>query len=137
MDQSTNDAELPEVSGEFVQRVWKHTAMAGAVIVVSLAIGVVGFQIFEPQPDWTDSYLNAAMLLGGMGPIDAKELSPVGKIFEATYALYCGIVLVGVMAIMLTPFLNRIIRKLDAIHILHARAAASSEKQVIFSGQKN
>jgi hypothetical protein len=130
MKQSTYNAELPELSEEFVQHVWRHAAMAGALIVVSLAIGVIGFRISEPHPGWIDSYLNAAMLLGGMGPIDAKELSPAGRIFEATYALYCGLVFVVVIAIILKPFLSRVIRRLDAIHMLHIRVPASPEKQV-------
>ena len=126
MEQSTHKAELPALPEEFVQHVWRHAAMAGTLVLVSLAIGVIGFRISEPHPGWIDSYLNAAMLLGGMGPIDAKELSPAGRVFEATYALYCGLVFVVVLAIMLKPFLSRVIRKLDAIHLLHT---ASLEEQ--------
>jgi hypothetical protein len=37
--------------------------------VGSLAIGVLGYHIFEGLP-WIDALLNAAMLLGGMGPVN-------------------------------------------------------------------
>jgi hypothetical protein len=84
MDQSTDNIELPELAEEFRQHVWKHAAIAAAVILVSLGIGVIGFRLSKHDLSWTDCYLSAAMLLGGMGPMDIGKLSRAGKIFEAS-----------------------------------------------------
>jgi hypothetical protein len=69
------------------------------------------------------------MLLGGMGTVDAKELLTGAKIFEATYALYCGLAFVAVIGIMIAPFVNRVTRKLDAIHGLHHHHVGGSGNQ--------
>ncbi len=51
---------------------------------------------------WRDAFLNAAMLLGGMGPIQT-ELSESGKVFAGVYALYAGLVVIAVTGLLLAP----------------------------------
>jgi hypothetical protein len=50
----------------FLQRVVRWSAVAGAVIAGSLALGVGGYHFIGQLP-WIDSLLNASMILGGMG----------------------------------------------------------------------
>lgn len=95
---------------QFLRRLAQHGILAAAALLVSLAIGTLGFHWFIPQ-SWLDAFLNASMLLGGMGPVgEFKE--PAGKMFAALYALYAGIVFLGVAAIFLSPILHRILHKL-------------------------
>jgi len=58
---------------------------------------------------WTDAFVNAAMLLGGMGPVE-QQLSEPGKIFAGCYALFCGLVVIAVTGVMLTPGVHHIMK---------------------------
>ena len=94
----------------FVRRLAKHGGLAAVVIGFSLALGTVGFHYLAPQ-EWLDAFLNASMLLGGMGPVGVVERSG-GKLFASFYALYAGIVFIGSAALLLAPVLHRILHKL-------------------------
>jgi len=80
------------------------------VIGVSLIAGMVGYHALE-QLSWLDSFLNAAMLLGGMGPV-ATPQTQGGKLFAGWYALYCGLVVLVVAGIILAPVAHRIMHRL-------------------------
>jgi hypothetical protein len=86
-----------------------HVAAACGVLALSLAIGVVGYVVFE-RLSWVDAFLNAAMLLGGMGPVDAPRTTP-GKLFAGCYALYAGLVFIVTAALIVTPLLHRVIHR--------------------------
>ena len=75
----------------------------------SLAIGMVGYHVLE-QLSWLDAFLNAAMLLGGMGPV-AVPVTEGGKLFAGLYALYCGLVVIAVAGIVLVPVAHRILHR--------------------------
>jgi hypothetical protein len=72
------------------------------LVIASLVIGVVGYNLFEGF-SWVDSFLNAAMLLGGMGPLGTLD-TDAGKVFAGLYALYCG--LIELVAIGILPPLS-------------------------------
>jgi hypothetical protein len=82
------------------------------LISVSLGIGMIGYRVFE-HVGWEDAYLNAAMLLGGMGPVKT-DLSPAGKVFAATYALYAGLVFIALVGILLSPVGHKVLHDFDA-----------------------
>ena len=94
----------------FFRRVAQSAAMAAAVIVVSLIIGMTGYHALEGLT-WIDSFLNAAMLLGGMGPVK-NPVTFAGKVFAGTYALYCGLVVILVAGVLLAPVLHRLLHRL-------------------------
>jgi hypothetical protein len=94
----------------FMRRVAGHLFVALAVLVLSLAIGVSGYHGFEHLP-YVDAFLNAAMLLGGMGPVDLPH-TEAGKVFAALYALYSGIVFLLVSTILVAPFVHRFLHRL-------------------------
>jgi len=95
---------------QFFRRWARHGVLAAVALVVSLAIGTSGFHWLARQ-SWLDAFLNAAMLLGGMGPVGNFE-PPVGKVFAALYALYAGIVFLGASAVLLAPVVHRVLHKL-------------------------
>lgn len=93
----------------FLARMVRHAAAAAALVVVSLAIGMAGYGGFENLA-WRDAFLNSAMLLGGMGPVDAPK-TDAGKVFAGLYALYCGLVFLVTAGVVLAPLLHRALHK--------------------------
>lgn len=85
----------------FWRRMLTHSAISFGLLGVSLLVGIVGYQYYEHLP-WRDAFLNAAMLLGGMGPVKT-DLSESGKIFAGLYALYAGLVVIAVAGLLLGP----------------------------------
>lgn len=78
-----------------------HMVIAVGLLGFSLAVGMWGYGFFEHLA-WRDAFLNAAMLLGGMGPIKT-QLSESGKLFAGLYALYSGLVVIAVTGLLLAP----------------------------------
>jgi len=74
-----------------------------------LLAGMFGYVHFE-HLSWLDGFLNAAMLLGGMGPVESPQ-TPGGKIFAGLYALYSGMVFLVVAGIALAPVVHRVMHK--------------------------
>jgi hypothetical protein len=84
--------------------------LALTVVAVSLAIGVLGYRFFAGL-SWIDALMNAAMILGGMGPVN--ELSTdSGKLFASVYALYAGVAFLAIAAVMIAPFVHRLLHSL-------------------------
>jgi hypothetical protein len=82
------------------------------VMLLSLGVGMTGYWFFEGMP-WIDAFLNAAMILGGMGPM--TPLATVeGKLFAGLYALYCGILLVVCGGLLLVPVFHRVLHRFHA-----------------------
>jgi hypothetical protein len=97
---------------EFFIRLSRHGAIAIAVLAFSLFLGMVGYHLFE-KLSWLDAFLNSAMLLGGMGPVDPPKTA-AGKLFAGGYALYAGLVFITVAAIVGTPLFHRILHRFHA-----------------------
>jgi len=83
-----------------------HVALAAAIVGVSLLVGMWGYEHYEHLP-WRDAFLNTAMLLGGMGPVDPLR-SNGGKLFAGIFALYAGGVFLVVAGLFLVPVIHRI-----------------------------
>lgn len=96
--------------GRFALRMLAHAGLALALIGVSLFAGIIGYEYFEHM-SWLDAFLNAAMLLGGMGPVKTEGLSESGKFFAGVYALYAGLVFIAVMSIILAPIIHRVLHR--------------------------
>lgn len=93
----------------FLRRLARHFALAMGVIGGSLLLGMAGYVYFEAL-SWLDAFLNAAMLLGGMGPVNLPQ-TPNGKLFAGLYALYCGLMVLGVAGILFAPLVHRLLHK--------------------------
>jgi len=83
-----------------------HVAVAAVLVFVSLLVGMWGYEHYEHMP-WRDAFLNTAMLLGGMGPVDPLHTNG-GKVFAGIFALYAGVVFLVVAGLFLVPVIHRI-----------------------------
>jgi hypothetical protein len=93
----------------FVRRLALHTVIALALIAFSIAVGMAGYHGFEHLP-WLDAFLNASMLLGGMGPVN-PPVTDGGKLFAGFFALYAGLVFIVTAALLFTPLLHRLMHR--------------------------
>jgi hypothetical protein len=93
----------------FYVRLARSGAIGLAIITPSLVVGMAGYHWLEGL-GWLDSFLNASMLLGGMGPVNAP-VTGGGKLFAGVYALYCGFVVLVVAGLLLAPMLHRLMHK--------------------------
>ncbi len=96
-------------SAAFVRRVGLHTAIALGIVLGSLVVGILGYHGFEGL-SWIDSLLNAAMILGGMGPVNELHTT-AGKLFAAFYALYSGVVFLVVAGVLFAPLIHRFLHR--------------------------
>jgi hypothetical protein len=87
------------------------------LIGFSIGIGMAGYARFEKLA-WVDAFLNASMLLGGMGPVESPQTT-AGKIFAGLYALYSGLVFLVAVSIVFAPVIHRV------MHRFHLRADQS------------
>ena len=92
---------------EFYKRLVLFGLLSVGIILFSLVIGMLGYMSFEGMGT-VDAFLNAAMLMGGMGSVNTIHTG-AGKIFAGCYALYCGFVLLVSVAIFLTPVFHRVL----------------------------
>ena len=93
----------------FLQHVARGVLVGMALIVASLAVGMAGYHWFEHLA-WIDAFLNASMILSGMGPVN--ELGTTGgKLFAGIYAIYSGLALITVAGLMLAPLLHRFLHR--------------------------
>ena len=95
----------------YVRKQLRYVLVALAFIAISLFIGTAGYMGFA-HLSLTDAFLNASMILGGMGPVDVLTNAPA-KWFASFYALYSGVALLTIVAAMLAPTIHRL------LHILH------------------
>ncbi len=101
--------QRPLARPQFVRRLIVHTFIACGLIAFSLAIGMIGYVCFEHLP-WLDAFLNASMLLGGMGPVNVP-VTTAGKLFAGLFALYAGLVFIVTAALLFTPLLHRLMHR--------------------------
>ncbi|HZP13909.1 MAG TPA: hypothetical protein VFB36_15940 [Nevskiaceae bacterium] len=95
----------------FLRRLAASSATGVAIIAASLAIGMLGYHLTE-HLSWLDAFVNAAMLLGGEGPI-ASPQTDGGKLFAGFYALYCGLAVITIAGVIFAPVIHR------ALHRFH------------------
>ena len=100
----------PIARARVARRLLAHLLVALGLLGVSLALGMWGYLFFETKLTWRDAFLNAAMLLGGMGPVDEPKTNG-GKLFAGIYALYAGLVFIITAALLFTPILHRVMHK--------------------------
>lgn len=90
-------------------RVFQHLFLAAIALAVGLGIGVLGYHILGSL-SWVDSLLNASMILGGMGPVDPLR-TDTAKVFASCYALFSGLVFIGIASLIIAPFAHRFLHK--------------------------
>ena len=93
----------------FARRMARHAAAALGLLALSLFGGMAGYAGFE-HLNWTDAFLNASMILGGMGPVDVPR-SEAGKLFAGGYALYSGLVFLVAAGLVIAPVAHRLLHR--------------------------
>jgi hypothetical protein len=96
---------------DFARRMFRFFLISTGMVIISLMIGVWGYHYFAGL-GWTDSLLNASMILTGMGPVD-KLTTQGAKIFASFYALFSGVAFLTTVAVFLSPIAHRL------LHVLH------------------
>ncbi len=94
---------------QFLVRQSRYAAFSLLILVFSIGLGMVGYHLLGRLP-WIDAFLNAAMILTGMGPVDHLDTAG-GKIFAAFYALFSGISFLTFVAILFTPIYHRFLHR--------------------------
>jgi hypothetical protein len=94
----------------FARRLALNFAAGVAIIVVSLVAGMLGYHFIEGEP-WLDAFVDAAMILSGMGPVTTQFKTDGGKLFAGFYALYSGFAVVVATGIVFVPIVHRILHR--------------------------
>ena len=93
----------------FVKRVAGSLLIALMMIAIALLIGITGYHWLAGF-GFVDSLLEASMILGGMGPVN--QLNGDGaKVFASLYALFSGLMFIGIMGVVLSPIVHRFLHK--------------------------
>ncbi len=93
----------------FYARLARSAALAGGIVTVSLGIGMAGYHAFE-RLSWVDAFVNAAMLLSGMGPVNPLQTN-AGKVFAGCYALFSGLAFITAVGVVFAPIFHRFLHK--------------------------
>ena len=72
---------------------WRATALAGGMVGGALFVGMLGYHFLNGE-GWIDAFLDASMILGGMGPVGTMQ-NNAAKLFAGCYALFSGLVFIG------------------------------------------
>ena len=100
----------PLTRTQFAARLASHGALGLLVLALALALGTVGYHLTDRLP-WLDALLEAAMILTGMGPV-SELVTPQAKWFATFYALFSGIVFLGLVGLVLAPVFHRVLHRL-------------------------
>ncbi|SRR6266581_6307821 len=93
----------------FIKRIAASIVIAFGLIAAVLSIGISGYHWIAGF-GWVDSILEASMILGGMGPVNPLPTS-AAKLFASAYALFSGLMFIGIMGILLSPIIHRLLHK--------------------------
>ena len=93
----------------FYARLGRSGVIGFAIIFGSLCFGMAGYHFLE-KLSWLDSFLNASMILSGMGPI-APIQTTAGKLFAGCYALFSGLAFLTSVGVIFAPIFHRFIHK--------------------------
>ncbi len=93
----------------FYGRLAQSVGLSAGIIVGALAIGMGGYRGFE-RLSWPDAFLNASMILSGMGPASPLQTS-AGKLFAGCYALFCGLAFITAVGVVFAPIFHRFLHK--------------------------
>lgn len=94
----------------FAMRMLVASGLWLALAGFGLVIGMAGYAYFEGM-NAADAYVNAAMILSGMGPVETNLKSAASKIFAGSYAIFSGLLIVIATGFVLAPVFHRVLHK--------------------------
>ncbi len=103
---------------QFAWRLARACLVWVALTVIGLTIGMAGYGLTEGM-SLIDSFVNAAMILSGMGPV-AELKTTGGKLFAGAYAIFSGLLIVVATGFIIAPVLHRV------MHLLHVEGPDKS-----------
>jgi len=106
----------------FYRRMARQASIFVSILLACLCLGMLGYHHFEAM-GWTDAFVNASMILSGMGPVGELKTEG-GKIFAGCYALFSGVVFLTSMGILLAPAFHRGLHK---FHLAEAEARKNAK----------
>lgn len=94
---------------QFLRHLLRSACVGLGIVALSLGVGMLGYRGFEGL-SWLDAFLNASMILAGMGPVDTLR-TVGGKLFAGCYAIYSGIALLTSVGLMFAPLVHRFLHR--------------------------
>lgn len=94
---------------QFFKRMLWSGLIGLLLIAIALGIGMWGYHHFEKM-HWIDAFVNAAMILSGMGPF-GPYATKGGKIFGGCYALFSGLTFIVIVGTILAPIIHRFLHR--------------------------
>jgi hypothetical protein len=93
----------------FAMRLARAIGLWLALTAGGLVIGMAGYAITEGM-GFADAFVNAAMILSGMGPVSELHTTG-GKIFAGLYAILSGLIIVIGAGFVLAPVAHRVLHR--------------------------
>lgn len=93
----------------FLQMLLRSILIGLFFIAAALLMGMYGYHHYEKMT-WVDAFVNAAMILSGMGPVNTL-VTDGGKIFAGMYALFSGLSFIVIMGVIYAPVIRRFLHK--------------------------
>jgi hypothetical protein len=109
---------------QFYARLARGVGIGLVVIALALGLGMMGYRTFEGM-SWVDAFVNAAMILSGMGPVSSLQTTG-GKIFAGCYALFSGLAFIAILGIIFAPVFHRFLHR---FHVEEAKRTAKPPDQ--------
>ena len=109
---------------EFIRQLGWSVAAGAVLIAFSLNIGMLGYHYLAGLA-WIDAFLDAAMILSGMGPLSPLQTEG-GKIFAGCYALFSGLAFFAILGIIFAPAVHRFLHR---FHVDEAKRNAKLPDQ--------
>ncbi|AHB48734.1 hypothetical protein W911_10545 [Hyphomicrobium nitrativorans NL23] len=94
---------------QFAQRMGRALLLWAMLTFGGLVIGMTGYSVTEGM-GLADSFVNAAMILSGMGPVDQVHTT-AGKLFAGFYAILSGLIIVIGAGFVLAPIAHRVLHR--------------------------
>ena len=110
----------------FYRRLARNVCFGLLVIAFALGIGMIGYRTFE-QMSWVDAFVNAAMILSGMGPVSPLQ-TDAGKMFAGCYALFSGLSFITSIGVVFAPVFHRFLHK---FHLEEAKREAKPPDELL------
>lgn len=95
---------------QFIRHIFRNIIFALILIAIALYIGMAGYHYTEKM-SWLDAFLNASMILSGMGPVTTL-VTKGGKFFAGCYALFSGLSFIAIMGLLFAPVVTRFMHKI-------------------------
>lgn len=93
----------------FLRRMLFAAILSALLLTVWTVVGMLGYHLLAGL-GWVDAFLNSAMIVGGMGPVDVLKNQPA-KAFAGFYAILSGVLFLSVFGLLIGPIFHRFLHR--------------------------